>query len=231
MIRKPEKLKPRDNRRWIDVHLPDKDHIHETARIIRCGGVVVFPTTGLYGLAADAANPSAIEKVFTLKRRPPDKPLLILVPDKDVISDLVQEIPPIAEQAMNTFWPGKLTLIFKAASGILPTLTAGTGHIGIRLPIHPVAQALVHAVGKPITATSANLSGEAGCSRITDLNPAVADGVDLILDAGPLEGGVGSTILDVTRDPPVILREGAIPKDLIFSRLFRMVSSHDRRGQ
>ena len=188
---------------------------------------MVFPTTGLYGLAADAANPAAIEKVFAVKRRPPDNPLLVLVPGRDEIPRLVQEIPPIAEQVMRAFWPGKLTLIFKAAAGILPSLTAGTGHIGIRLPIHPVAQALVRAVGMPITATSANLSGEPGCSCITDLNPAVADAVDLILDAGPLEGGVGSTILDVTRDPPVILREGAVPKDMIFSRLFRMVSSHE----
>jgi L-threonylcarbamoyladenylate synthase len=98
-------------------------------------------------------------------------------------------------------------------------LTAGTGHIGIRLPVHPVAQALVRAVGRPITATSANLSGQAGCSRIADLDPAVAVAVDLILDAGALEGGAGSTVLDVTCDPPVILREGAVSKSLILSCL------------
>ena len=187
-------------------------------QIIQNGGVVVFPTTGLYGLAADATHPAAIEKVFAIKRRPSNKPLLILVPDRDAISNLVQEIPPAAERAMASFWPGKLTLVFKASTGILPSLTAGTGHIGIRLPVHPVAQALVRAVGRPITATSANLSGQSGCSCIADLEPAVTESVDLILDAGPLEGGAGSTILDVTCDPPIVLREGAVSKDLIFNR-------------
>ena len=212
-------MNPKDNIRRIDSHFPEDDILQEAAQIIRCGGVVVFPTTGLYGLGADAAHPAAIEKVFAVKRRSPDKPILILVPDRNAIANLVQEIPIAAERAMAAFWPGKLTLVFKAAAGILPALTAGTGHIGIRLPVHPVAQALVRAVGRPITATSANLSGQTGCACIADLDPAVAGAVDLILDAGGLEGGAGSTILDVTCDPPVILREGAVSKSLILSCL------------
>ena len=180
---------------------------------------MVFPTTSLYGLAADASNPAAVEKVFAIKQRPLDKPILILVPDLRDIQSLVQDIPLAAERIMTALWPGNLTLIFKAGSGLLPSLTAGTGKIGIRLPVYPVARLLVRAAGRPITATSANISGQTGCSRIADLDPAVAAAVDLILDAGPLKGGAGSTILDVSQDPPVLLREGSIPQSRILSVL------------
>lgn len=203
----------------MDGRQPQDDIIQEAARIICSGGVVVFPTTGLYGLAADAFNPAAVDKVFAVKRRPPDKPILILVSNIGEIWRLVREISPAAERLMTAFWPGKLTLVFKAGAGVLPGLAAGTGNIGIRLPVHPVARCLVRAARRPITATSANLSSQSACSRITDIDPAVAGAVDLILDAGPLEGGAGSTILDVSRYPPVMLREGAIPKARIFSVL------------
>ncbi len=204
-------MNPEDRIRRIDGRQPRGDVLLEAARIICSGGVVVFPTTSLYGLAVDASNPAAVEKLFVIKQRPPDKPILILVPNLRDIQNLVHDIPLAAERIMTALWPGKLTLIFKAGNGLLPGLTAGTGKIGIRLPVYPVARLLVHAVGKPITATSANISGQIGCSRIADLDPAVAASVDLILDAGPLEGGAGSTVLDVSEDPPVLLREGSIP--------------------
>ena len=204
-------MNPEDRIRRIDGRQPRGDVLLEAARIICSGGVVVFPTTSLYGLAVDASNPAAVEKLFVIKQRPPDKPILILVPNLRDIRNLVHDIPLAAERIMTALWPGKLTLIFKAGNGLLPGLTAGTGKIGIRLPVYPVARFLVHAVGKPITATSANISGQIGCSRIADLDPAVAASVDLILDAGPLEGGAGSTVLDVSEDPPVLLREGSIP--------------------
>jgi len=217
--KKPVKLNPGVKIRRIDPGRPCADPVREAAEIIRSGGVVVFPTTGLYGLAADAFNPAAVEKIFAIKQRPLNKPILILVPDLRDIPKLVRDIPLAAERIMTALWPGKLTLIFNAASGILPGLTAGTGKIGIRLPIHPVARFLVRAAARPITATSANISGQTGCSRIADLDPAVAAAVDLILDAGPLEGGAGSTILDVSQDPPVLVREGAIPESLISALL------------
>lgn len=212
-------MNPEDKVRRIDPGQPCPDAIAEAARIVCSGGVVVFPTTSLYGLAADACNPAAVEKVFAIKQRPASKPILILVPDIRNIQNLVHDIPLAAERVMTALWPGKLTLIFKAGKGLTPGLTAGTGKIGIRLPVYPVARLLVHAAGRAITATSANISGQTGCSRISDLDPDVAAAVDLILDAGPLEGGAGSTILDVSLDPPVILREGSIPANRIFSLL------------
>ncbi len=212
-------MNPEIKIRQIDPGHPRKDAILEAARIVCSGGVVVFPTTSLYGLAVDASNPAAIEKVFAIKQRPVNKPILILVPDIRDIQNLVRDVPLAAERLMTALWPGKLTLIFKAGSSLPPSLTAGTGKIGIRLPVYPVARLLVHAAGRPITATSANISGQTGCSRIADLDPAIAAAVDLILDAGPLEGGAGSTILDVSEDPPVLLREGSISQTHIFSLL------------
>jgi L-threonylcarbamoyladenylate synthase len=210
-------LNVEDKIRRIGGRKPREEAILEAAQIICSGGVVVFPTTSLYGLAADASNPEAVEKVFAIKQRPLDKPILILVPDVRDIRSLVQDISPAAERIMTALWPGNLTLIFKACNGLLPCLTAGTGKIGIRLPVYPVARLLVRAAGRSITATSANISGQTGCSLIADLDPAVAAAVDLILDAGPLKGGAGSTILDVSQDPPVFLREGSIPRSRIIS--------------
>jgi L-threonylcarbamoyladenylate synthase len=203
----------------INAKHPQEDTINAAARIVCSGGVVVFPTTSLYGLAADASNPAAVEKVFAIKQRPVDKPILILVPDIRDIQNLVQDIPDAAVRIMTALWPGNLTLIFKAGIGLLPSLTAGTGKIGIRLPVYPIARLLVRAVGRPITATSANISGLTSCSQITDIDPAVAAEVDMILDAGPLKGGAGSTILDVSQVPPIILRDGSISQNRIFSEL------------
>ena len=120
---------------------------------------------------------------------------------------------------MNRFWPGDITLIFEAQESLPQNLTAGTGKIGIRLPQHPIAIALTKAVQNPITATSANLAGLDGCSRTADLDRLLTDNVDLILDAGTLQGGSGSTVVDVTLTPPVILREGAVPASDIWEAL------------
>lgn len=212
-------MSPGSNIRKLDSILPSGDVIREAAEIIRRGGVVVFPTTGLYGLAADAENPAAVDRIFLIKKRPPDKPILLLIPHVSAVRNLVREISPAAERIMAAFWPGSLTLVFEAAAGLLPALTAGTGKIGIRLPAFPAARHLVQAAGRPITATSANISGQAGCASIADLDPAVAASADLILDAGPLKGGAGSTVLDVTRNPPVFIREGTVPRERILDLL------------
>jgi len=120
---------------------------------------------------------------------------------------------------MECFWPGALTIVFKAKKVLPANLTAGTGRIGVRMPQHPVALALAKALKSPITATSANITGNSGCSQVSDIDPLIADKLDLILDAGPLKGGIGSTVVDVTYDFPKILREGAIPATDIFAVL------------
>jgi L-threonylcarbamoyladenylate synthase len=190
---------------------PAIEAIDKAAAVIKAGGTVVFPTRSLYGLGVDAFNPTAVMGIFSIKQRSAQKPILILINDVNRLASLVTHTPEIATKIMQQFWPGKVTLVFEAADSVSPGLTGGSGKIGIRLPGHPVASALVKAVAGPITGTSANLSGSPGCYQISDLKPEVADRVDLILDAGSLEGGQGSTVVDVTEgESPVILREGTI---------------------
>lgn len=205
--------------RRIDPINPQHDLIVDAARVIEKGKVVMFPTSFIYGLGADAFNVDAIDRVFSIKNRPHNKPLSVLVKNREALYSLVQYIPPYASIIMDRFWPGKITIVFKAKDGLPENLTAGTNTIGIRIPEHTAACALVDALNNPITGTSANFSGHAGCSQISNLDPMIADELDLILDAGPLKGGVGSTVIDVTGDAPAILREGAITAKDIFAVL------------
>jgi len=143
----------------------------------------------------------------------------VLIKHQDDLSLLARNVPQSAVSIMERFWPGDITIVFEAHAALPSKLTAGTGKIGVRLPQHPVAVALTNAVQVPITATSANLTGRGGCSRVSDLDPVVTDKLELILDAGPLEGGTGSTVIDITVDVPKILREGAISAKDIFAIL------------
>ncbi len=186
---------------------------------MRGGRVVCFPTRCLYGLAADAFQPAAVERVFAIKERPAGQPLLVLISRIEQMAALAAAVPPAARLLMERIWPGRLTLVLPALPSLPAELTAGTGTIGIRLASHPVARALVEALERPITGTSANLSGKAGCRDIAALDPRIAARVDLILDAGPLKGGVGSTVVDVTGDLPKVLREGEVPKFEILAAL------------
>jgi L-threonylcarbamoyladenylate synthase len=180
---------------------------------------VVFPTQCLYGLAADAHNSRAVAEIFRIKGRPLHKPLLVLIKDQKALDTTVKGISSQARKLMMQFWPGKLTIIFFAQNNLPVMLTGKTGKIGVRLPGHFVASTLTKLVEKPITGTSANLSGMPGCFNIRDLDSKILHEVDLVLDAGPLSGGVGSTVIDVTEKKPIILREGIISSDQIFSCL------------
>jgi L-threonylcarbamoyladenylate synthase len=190
---------------------PPVEAIKKAAAIIRAGGTVAYPTRCLYGLGTDAFNDAAVENIYSIKQRPAQKPILVLIDHPRQLKRLVTRVPPVAEKLMRRFWPGQVTLVFEAGAEVSPVLAGGSGKIGIRLPGHPVAAALVKAVARPITGTSANLSGSPGCHRIRDLAPQVAGRLELILDAGPLTGGLGSTVVDVTQgDRPLVLREGVI---------------------
>jgi L-threonylcarbamoyladenylate synthase len=179
-------------------------------KVLSRSGVVIFPAKCLYGVAVNALDHTAVQKVFHLKQRPPSNPLLILVKDLQMLHTLVVEFPPSADRLIKAFWPGNLTLIFKARPHLPASLTAKTGKIGIRIPSHPVARALVNAVHFPITGTSANRSGRDGCTRISRLDPSIVEQADLILDSGMLKGGKGSTIADVSQKTVHIYREGEI---------------------
>jgi len=197
--------------RKIDPRNIPRELIREAAERIAAGGIVVYPTSGLYGLGADAFDPAAVGKLFHIKERPADKPVSILINSRDILDSLTKGVSPIAEEAMGRFWPGGLTAILTARPDLNGRLTAGTGKIGVRIPAHPVASCLVTLLASPLTATSANISGRPGCFSIGRLDSRVRERADLILDAGTLKGGPGSTVVDFTSDPPAILREGAVP--------------------
>lgn len=205
----------------VDPLHPTHDLIDEAALVIRNGGVISFPTRHLYGLGADAFNVDAVNRVFEIKRRPDDKPLLVLIDKHYDLTRLVQNVPYAATRIMEHFWPGAITIVFKAKDILPINLTAGTERIGVRMPEHPVALALTTAVQGPITATSANITGNSGCSRVSDMDPLITDKLDLIIDAGALKGGTGSTVVDVTEDSPKILRQGAVSEKDIFAAVFQ----------
>jgi L-threonylcarbamoyladenylate synthase len=213
--KKPKISGSKSNIRVINPLYPDMAIIKEASDIIRLGGVVVFPTRNLYGLGADACILKAIERVFQIKKRPKNKPISILIKSKKDLDRLVSEIPVNAFKLMDAFWPGKITLVFNARPEVPDILTAGTGKIGIRLPDHPVAVALINMLDHPMTATSANLSGMDGVHQIGDLPEEFIKEVSLLLDAGPLKRGKGSTVVDVTTNPPTVLREGVVSASAI----------------
>jgi L-threonylcarbamoyladenylate synthase len=207
------------NIRRIDSEKPEPEIIKQAADLIQQGGVVAFPTRCLYGLGADAFDPDAVDRVLQIKQRPADNPILVLIDSRQRLRDLATQIPPSAEALMQTFWPGRLTLVFSARQNLPHQLTARSGKIGVRLPGHPVAFALAKQAGKAITGTSANLSGSPGCNRVSALDAQITAQVDLTLDGGTLKGGVGSTVVDITEDPPRILREGQVSAEEIWNCL------------
>lgn len=201
----------------INPEHPEPEIIQRAGTVIKQGGIIAFPTRCLYGLGADAFNAEAVDRVFKMKQRPSQKPILILIDRRIQLERLVSHVSKAASHIMDHFWPGGITLVFEADDTVPHHLTAGTGKIGIRSPGHPVAAALVSSLGRPLTGTSANISGEPGCRRIDDLDPQLIQQLDAIIDAGPLKGGTGSTVVDVTGDIPRILREGEISEKEILN--------------
>jgi L-threonylcarbamoyladenylate synthase len=202
-----------------DPEKPDDKTIAETVRILSDGGVVAFPTETFYGLGADAKSEAAVEKVFRIKGRNFQNPISIIVAHESEAIPLVEEIPTAGWILMRKFWPGPLTLVFRASSSVLPRLTAGTGKIGIRVSSHPIARLLAEGMTGPITATSANLSGGQESATAEDAIRAFGDRLEAVLDGEKTRGGLGSTILDLTVSPPLILRDGAIPRTDILDAL------------
>lgn len=210
----------------IDPEKPEEEKLAEAVRILLGGGVAAFPTETFYGLGADARNETAVEKIFRIKGRDFRNPIALIVADEGEVGPLVEEIPAPAAILMKAFWPGPLTLIFRAASSVSSRLTGGTGKIGIRVSSHPIARLLAAGLAGPLTATSANLSGGPECSSAEAVIRALGDLPDAVIDGGSTPGGVGSTILDVTVSPPRILREGAIPGVAIWDTLNLSQDSH-----
>lgn len=171
---------------------------------------MAFPTETFYGLGANAMDPRAVGRVFEVKGRPESKPLLVLVDSVKMAESLALEVSDLARQLMAAYWPGPLTLVLRAASEVPAGLTAGTGTLGVRVPGHPLALGLVRAARVPVTAPSANPSGEAPPTAAAEVRRFFEGKIDLILDGGSTPGGRPSTVLDLSVSPPRLLRAGAL---------------------
>lgn len=198
----------------IDFEHPSSSSvaIDDIQSVLNSGGVIAFPTDTFYGMGADPFNSDALSKIFQIKQRPSDKPLLVLIHSRDQLEDLTGEITDNARKLMEHFWPGPLTLIFKAVPGLPDALTAGTGTIGIRMPGHTFTCKFLEMLERPLTAPSANISGSGELSTAQQVEDALGGKLDMIVDGGPAPGGKPSTVLDTTTNPPTLIREGAISR-------------------
>lgn len=186
-----------------------KEAIEEAADILRKSGIVAFPTETVYGLGADALNPSAVRKIFEAKGRPQDNPLIIHVSGLD-LSLYAQDIPSKAKQLMERFWPGPLTIILKKTDLIPSETSAGLDSVGIRMPSNPVAKSLIEALGRPIAAPSANISGRPSPTNFERCVEDLDGKADMIIGDGSSIVGLESTIVDYSVHPPRLLRPGYI---------------------
>jgi L-threonylcarbamoyladenylate synthase len=187
-----------------------KRGVTRAAQTILDGGVIIYPTETIYGLGANALEPKIVERVYDIKERRKSNPILVLIPDRATLDELALGVPDVAKELMGKFWPGPLTIVFKAAAIVSRILTAGSGKIGIRLSSDPFCTELLSICKIPITSTSANLSGELSPNSISVINQKVLDSVDLIVDAGTLTSQTPSTVVDVTEGKIELVREGAI---------------------
>jgi L-threonylcarbamoyladenylate synthase len=196
--------------RTLDPHAPDPDILAEAAILLRRGELVAFPTETVYGLGANALDPVAIQRIYTAKGRPATNPLIVHAPDVPSLREVTAEWGERAERLAEQFMPGPLTLVLPRHPRLPAIVTAGGPNVAVRIPAHPAAQALLRAAGLPIAAPSANRSTEISPTRAEHVLKSLGGRIPLILDGGATTGGLESTVLDLTTDPPRLLRPGLI---------------------
>jgi len=194
----------------IDPDAPDPALIEQAARVLREGGLVAFPTETVYGLGANALSSDAVARIFTAKGRPSHNPIIVHIADLQTTQSLTTIWPPEAKELAQHFWPGPLTLVLPRSERVPDIVTGGGGTVGLRMPAHPVALALVRAAGVPIAAPSANRSTELSPTRAEHVLRGLDGRIDMVLDAGATTGGLESTVLDLSSDPTRLLRPGLI---------------------
>ena len=178
--------------------------------VLLAGGVIAFPTDTFYGLGVDPFNREAVNRVFELKGREKNKPLILLISSRVQLETMVKEITPAHSALIHKFWPGPLTLLFKPGSVISENVSAGSNRIGIRQPGNTLTRNLISALGQPITAPSANLAGESPPITAKQVQQSFGNRVDLIIDGGTCQGGKPSTVVDAVETPVRLVRHGAI---------------------
>lgn len=200
----------------------DHPAIVECSTILQRGGLVAMPTETVYGLAANALNPAAVARIFEAKQRPSWDPLIVHVSDFEMVSRVASEFPLHIHRLADRFWPGPLTLLLQKASELPQSVTAGLQTVAVRMPAHPVAHTLISAANLPLAAPSANRFGHASPTTAEHVLRDLDGVIDAVLDAGPTDIGVESTVLDALRTPPVVLRPGGVTREQLESVLGRV---------
>lgn len=189
---------------------PSDEEMAHAAEVIRAGGLVAFPTETVYGLGANAFDARAVQRIYEAKGRPSSSPLIVHVADEEMAKSISAEWPRFAHVLAARFWPGPLTLVVKKNPAVPDAITAGLHSVGVRVPSHPVALDLIRRAGVPIAAPSANLFTQISPTTAEHVRSGLEDRIDMILDGGPTRIGIESTVVALTREPPVVLRPGMI---------------------
>lgn len=195
------------------------EQIKQAAKLLSEGGLVAFPTETVYGLGADAANEIAVRKIFRAKQRPYDHPLIVHIANMRQLDDWVQDVPGIAYQLAEAYWPGPMTLILKKRAHVLDVVSGGQATVGIRIPRHPVAKALLETFERGIAAPSANKFTHISPTTAAAVREELGDKVGMVLDGGACEVGLESTIIDLSQGEPVVLRPGMLTAEAIAAKL------------
>lgn len=195
----------------MPILTPTPEHVAAAAAALRAGGLVGMPTETVYGLAALAADPVAVARVFAAKQRPGDNPLIVHLADAKDLPLVARYVPPAAQRLAAAFWPGPLTLVLPKQPHVLGAVTAGLDTVAVRVPDHPVARELLAAVGAPLCAPSANTFMHLSPTTATDIEPELQAAMACVLDGGPCRIGLESTVVDCTGEPRV-LRPGGVPR-------------------
>lgn len=189
---------------------PKPARIEAACEVLRAGGVVALPTETFYGLAVDSSQASAVQQLNRLKVKHPDSPVLLLAADLAQVERVSAAPPPAFAVLAAAFWPGPLTLVLPAAPGVPVQVTGGRGTVGVRVPGLALPRRIAAALGRPVTGVSANLHGQPPPRVAADVAAAFVEGVDLLLDGGPTQGGAPSTVVDLTTARPSVLRRGIV---------------------
>lgn len=193
---------------------PQPGDVVYAVRVLCEGGLVAFPTDTVYGVGAHAFLPQAVEKLYAAKIRPRDKAIPLLISGIDVLSQVATSIPNVAYELAARFWPGALTLVLSRSAQISDAITSGEDTVAIRVPDHPLVQALLATLDSPLAVTSANISGHPAPVTAQEVLAQLDGRIDMLLDGGTCPGGVASTILDLTVSPPQVLRAGTLLPEL-----------------
>lgn len=214
----------------MKVLAPTNENLARAAETLRSGGVVVIPTETVYGLACDATNVEAVRRVFEIKGRPSSNPLIVHVSGEAQATTAAREWPEAASALVRAFWPGPLTLVVPRSENIPPEVAAGLDTVALRMPSHPVARAIIGLAGFPIAAPSANRFMQLSPTRVEHIDPELAAQADLVVDGGPCEVGIESTVVDLSSDPPELLRPGGVQREEIEGVLGLRLSMPDDGG-